>query len=186
MRTLACLALAIAITGCATSPQDHTTAFLAEEKKVVATCLLAFGHLSLLDKLEVDTRKGHSPFYYGAKCYADQIVAVALVTGYPHAATVNHFAQYQLALAGARDRGEIDKPTTAKHYNQAYALFHKSLGSRDAAMATVDRKELASRLSIFLAALSNLAAEQDRQRLARRPTNCFLTGIYQTTGVTCM
>lgn len=178
------VASALFLTACA-SPQDATKDFYAQEDEVGRICLARMDALPPQERLTVSKKTGRSPFSDAAWCYSNQIKTVVQMTSYPHGRMVESYADYLIRLTSARDRGVIDAPTAVQAYQQASRLFRQSIASADARLASAARRELSSRISVFASALSNVAAEQDRQRAANRPVMCHLTGVYVQNTVVC-
>lgn len=172
------------LTACA-SPQHATESFYAQEAEVAHICLAKLNSMPVADRLAVNQKTGRSPFSDAAWCYSNQIKTVVQMTGYPHGRLVDSYADYLVGLTAARDRGVVDVPTALQAYSQSSKLFRQSIASADARLEVDARRELASRISVFAAALAGVAAEQDRQRAANRPVTCFLTGVYVQNAVVC-
>lgn len=178
------IATGLLLTACA-APQDATKTFYVQEGEVAHICLAKVNAMPPADRLAVNPKTGRSPFSDAAWCYSNQIKTVVQMTSYPHGRLVDSYADYLVRLTAARDRGVIDVPTTLQAYSQSSKLFRQSIASADARLEADSRRELASRISVFAAALANVAAEQDRQRAANRPVTCFLTGVYVQNAVVC-
>lgn len=173
------------LSGCA-STTDHTKTFIEYEREVSSACLATQPQMSLEEKFNVNPKTLLSPFRELANCYTPQMDYVIAVTKTPHAPAARAYSNFLLRLAAANDSRAITPQLAIAQYRQASALYSKAIADQDGAIATDARKEFFSRLSASLGTLSATIAEQDKQRAANRPVNCFVTGVYVRNGVTCM
>jgi hypothetical protein len=181
---LAATIAALLVGGCATQ-NSATKTFYVQENSISRACLAPYTKMSAEQRFTVDTQSGRSPISSFTRCYSDQIKAAAQMTQYPHAATVNAYADYLLRLTAAQDRGEIERSAAIISFRQAAKLFDQSIASADAQQAAQARRAFADRLAM----LGTAIAEQDRQRVnnaaANRPVVCTSTGVYARNGFVC-
>lgn len=186
MRTALLITTFIIATGCAGPRPPTTVQFYEQEAQTTNMCMAAANKLPLAQRMTIDPSTGRSPYTNAAVCYSSQIRSVVSTMRYQNAAHVFAFADYLVDLTEARDKGIIDNATFIASYRQMVPLFKKSIESADQQRGAAERRELADRLAVFGIAMASVAAEQERQRQANRPVTCVLTGIYRTTGVTCL